>query len=89
MTEYSFYNCIRVSWPRFRDPYLRVSVSKFSGLVPVSKATGLDHKPISLNIARTWLSKTSAIQKVFFSIVLAGKKQWKQVGKMPEIWKKL
>ena len=65
MTEYSFYNCIRVSSPRFRDPYLRVSVSKFSGLVPVSKATGLDHKPISLNIARTWLSKTSVIQKVF------------------------
>ena len=42
----------------------------------------------TLNIARIWLSKT-VIQRVFFSILIAGKKQWKQVGKMGEIRKKL
>jgi len=36
---------------------------KASGLVLVSKATGLGHKPIlvTLNIARIWLSKTSVL----------------------------
>jgi len=30
-----------------RDPFLRVSVSKISGLVSVSKATGLGHSLLS------------------------------------------
>jgi len=64
-----------------RDTYLRVSVSKVSGLVTVSKATGLDE---TLNIAKEWYGKISIIQRFFF-VVFAGKKQPKQVGKMPEI----
>ena len=59
-------------------------VSKVSGLVSVSKATGLQ----TLNIAKEWFSKPSIFQWFLF-VLFAGKKQSKQVGKMPEIWKKL
>jgi len=57
-----------------RDPFLRVSVSKVSGLE-------------TLNIAKKWCSKISIIQRFLF-VVFAGKKQSKQVGKVPEIRKK-
>jgi len=63
-----------------QDPFLRVSVSKVSGLVSVSKATGL----VTLNIAKKWLSTICIIQRFLF-VVFAGKKQSKQVGKIPDI----
>jgi len=44
-----------------RDPFLRVSVSKFSGLDSVSKATSLE----TLNIAKKLFSKISTIQRFF------------------------
>jgi len=40
-----------------RDPFMPVSVSKVSGLVSVSKATGLE----TLNMAKKWFSKISII----------------------------
>ena len=48
-------------------PFLRVSVSvlKVSGLILLSKVTGLGHKPVVLTIARIWICKTSVIQRVF------------------------
>jgi len=67
-----------------RDPFLRVSALKVSGLVSVSKATGLE----TLIIAKKRYSKISIIQRFLF-VVVAGKKQPQQVGKMPEIWKKI
>jgi len=66
-----------------RDPYLRVSLSKDSGLVSISKAVGLE----TLNVAKKLFSKTSIIQRFVFD-VLAGTKQPKQVRNMPEIRKK-
>ena len=47
-----------------RDPFLRVSVSVLtvSGLVSVSKATGLE----TLNVAKTWYSKISITQQLLF-----------------------
>jgi len=53
-----------------RDPFLRVSISKVSDLISVSKATGLE----TLNIAKIWYSKISIIQQHLFA-VFAGKKQ--------------
>jgi len=72
------------TWSRSRDPFLRVSVSKVSGLdsVLVSNVPGLE----TLNIAKKWFTKISKIQRFLF-VVFAGKKQPKQVGKMPEMKK--
>jgi len=66
-----------------RDPFLRVSVSKVSGLVSVSKAARLE----TLNVAKKWFSKVPIIKRFLF-VVFSGKKQQKHVGKMPEIRKK-
>jgi len=66
----------------FRGPFLRVSVSKVSGPVSVWKATGLE----TLNIAKTWFSKASILQRFLF-VVFADKKQPKQVGKCQKIEK--
>jgi len=52
-------------------------------LVSDSKATGLE----TLNFAKKGYSKISINQRFF--VVFAGKKQPNQVGKMPEIWKKI
>ena len=60
---------------------MRVSVSKVSGHVSVSKVSGLE----TLNIAKKWFIKIFVIHKFF--VVFAGKKQTKHVGKMPEIGK--
>jgi len=38
-------------------------------------------------MAKKWFSKTFIIKRIF--VVFAGKKQPKQVVKMPEIWKKI
>ena len=65
-----------------RDPILRASVSKVSGLVSVSKAAGLE----TLNIAKKWCNKVFITQQLLF-VVFASKKQPKPVGNMPEIWK--
>jgi len=54
-----------------RDPFLRVSVSKVSGLETV-------------NIPKKWFTKISKFHQFLF-VVFAGKEQPKQVGKMPEI----
>jgi len=62
------------------DAFLRVSVSKISGFVSVSKVSGLE----TLNIAKKWFIKISIIQSFLF-VAFAGKKQSKQVGQMPEI----
>ena len=67
-----------------RDPYLRVSLSKDSRLVSVSKAAGLE----TLNVAKKLFSKTSIIQRFMF-VVFAGMEQPKQVRNMPEIRKKV
>jgi len=49
------------AWSRSRVPFLRVSVSKASGLVSVSMATGLE----SLKIAMKWYSNFFIIQRFF------------------------
>jgi len=56
-----------------RDPFLRVSVSKVSGLE-------------TLNIAKIWFINIYIIQ-IFLFVVFAGKKQPKHMGKMPETLK--
>ena len=66
-----------VSWP-----ILRVSVSKVSGLISVSKDTGRE----TLNIANKWFRKISIIQRFLF-VIFAGKKQPKQVGKFQKLEK--
>jgi len=64
------------TWFQSRDesrvPFLRVSVSVLtvSGLVSVSKATGLD----TLNVAKEWYDKISITQQLLF-VIFAGKKQ--------------
>ena len=47
-----------------QDPFLRVSmsVSKVSGLVSISKATGLE----TLNIVKNWYNKISTTQQILF-----------------------
>ena len=65
-----------------RDPFLRVSVPKVSGLVSVAKVSGLE----TLNIPEKWFNKISIIL-IFLCVAFTGKKQPKHVGKMPEIWK--
>jgi len=47
-----------------QDPFLRVSisVSKVSGLVSISKATGLE----TLNIVKKWYNKISITQQILF-----------------------
>jgi len=45
-----------------RDTFLRVLVSKVSGLVSVSKVSGLE----TLNIVKKWFIKISTIQ-IFFA----------------------
>jgi len=49
------------SWDASRDPFLQVSVSKVSGLISVSKTTGLE----TLNVAKKWYSKISIIRQIF------------------------
>jgi len=52
------------------DSFLRVSVSKVSGLVPISKATSLRHKP------RPEYCNDNFINSMcFMSVVSAGMKQ--------------
>jgi len=63
------------------DPFLRVSISRFSRLVSVVITA---YCPETTNIAEKRLSKTSVIQQVFFD-VFAGTKQPNKIGKMPEI----
>jgi len=50
----------------------------------VSNVSGLE----TLNIAKKWFIKISILQWFLF-VVFAGKKQPKQVRKMPENWKKI
>jgi len=57
-----------------RDAFLRISVSKVSDFVSVSKAAGFE----ILNIAKKWFSKISTIEQFLF-VAFAGKKQPKQV----------
>ena len=68
---------------RASRPVLQVLVSNVSGLVSVSKVSGLE----TLNITNKWFITISIIQRFSF-VVFAGKKQPKHVGRMPEIWKK-
>jgi len=66
-----------------RGPFLRVSVSKASGLVSVSvsRVSGLE----TLNIAKKWFLKIP-ITQIFVFVVFAGKKQPKHDdGKMLQI----
>ena len=49
------------TWYRSRDPFLGVSVLKFSGLVSVSKFSGLE----TSNIAEKWFIKISVTQRFF------------------------
>jgi len=49
------------TWYRSRDPFLGVSVLKFSGLVSVSKFSGLE----TSNIAEKWFIKISVSQRFF------------------------
>jgi len=65
-------------------PILRISVSKVSSLVSISKAAGLE----TLNISKKCHSKISITQQLLF-VVFAAKKQPKPVGKILEIWKKI
>ena len=58
------------TWSRSRDPFLRVSDSNVSGLE-------------TLNIAKKWFIKIPIIQRFLF-VVFAGRKQPKNVGKIPE-----
>jgi len=44
-----------------RDPFLRVSVLKVSGLVSILKVSGLE----TLNIAKKWFIKIFKIQRFF------------------------
>ena len=62
-------------WDKSRDPFLRVSVSKVSGLE-------------TLNIAKKWFVKISIIQRFVF-VVYASKKQQKHVGKNARDLKKI
>jgi len=70
-------------------PFLRVSVSvlKVSGLILISKVTGLGHKPVilKLQILRGYGFAQLLKFNEFFSVVLVSKKQPKQIGKMPEM----
>ena len=74
-----------------REPILQVSISEVSGLVSVSKAIGLSHKPIvrrhTLNTTSIWLNKT-VIQRVFSLLYLQEetmKTGWKNVRNMKKI----
>ena len=64
-----------------------VSVSKVSGLIFVSKAKGLSHKPIALRLLLLQLHGFGSVcnSVCFLSAVSAGKKQQKQVRKMLQI----
>jgi len=60
---------------------------KVSGLILLSKITGLGHKPVVLKLS---ILQGYGFVKLlqfneFFSVVLVNKKQPKQIGKMPEI----
>jgi len=77
------------SWDLVSRPFLQVLVLKVSGLILLSKVTGLGHKPVVLKLSilqaygfvkLLWFNK-------FFSVVLVSKKEPKQIEKMPEIWK--
>jgi len=52
---------LQLSRDSSQDPFLRVSVSKVSGVVSVSKISGLE----TLNIAKQWFIQLSMFQRFF------------------------